>query len=73
MPVVAAEGYSCNVLVSNVERKVKFIKRYSPNLSRMTKQTLFDDLEIDTKLCISECEGEKFKYCNEISKWIENY
>ena len=72
MPVVAAEGYSCNALVSNVERKVKFIKSFGPDLSRMTKQTLFDDLEIDTKLCISECEGEKFKYCNEIAKWIEN-
>ncbi|MBW2472538.1 MAG: hypothetical protein JRE18_10710 [Deltaproteobacteria bacterium] len=73
MPVVAEEGYSCNALVINVEEKVEFIKIFGPDLSRMTKQSLFDDLEIDTKLCISECEGENFKYCNEIAKWIENY
>jgi hypothetical protein len=73
MPVVADEGYSCNDLVINVEEQVEFIKIFGPDLSRMTKQSLFDDLVIDTKLCISECEGENFKYCNEIAKWIENY
>ena len=54
MPVVAEEGYSCNDWVSNVEEKVEFIKIFGPDLSRMTKQCLFDDLEIDTKLCISD-------------------
>ena len=37
----------------------------------MTKQTLIDDLKKDTIQCIGEYEGENFKYCNEIAKWIK--
>jgi hypothetical protein len=73
MPVAAEEGILCDSYYNDVQRKVGFIKSFGTDLSEMTKQTLFDDLEIDTKLCISECEGEKFKYCNEIAKWIENH
>ncbi|MFC1827425.1 hypothetical protein ACFLZQ_05820 [Thermodesulfobacteriota bacterium] len=72
MPVVAEEGYSCNAWVSNVQRQVKFIQNFGPDLSRMTKQTFFDDLKFDTKQCLAGCEGEKFSYCNEIAKWVEN-
>ena len=72
MPVVAEEGYSCKDWVSNVQRKVKFIQNFGPDLSRMTKQELFDDLKFDMEQCFADCEGEKFMYCNEIAKWVEN-
>ena len=73
MPVVAKEGILCNSWYTDVQRKVGFIKSFGTDLSEMTKQTLIDDLKKDTIQCIGECEGEKFKYCNEIAKWIENY
>ena len=70
IPVLAEEGYLCPNWYEHVQRKEKIIKSYGADLSDMAKLRLFDDLKTEVKLCISECEGAKFKYCNEISKWI---
>lgn len=69
-PAVAEEGYMCSHYYENIKRKEKNIKSYGSDLSSMAKKKLFDDLKFDTEQCISECEGQKFKYCNEIAKWI---
>ena len=68
--VVAKEGFMCSHYYPNVARAMANIKGHGDNLSAMAKTKLFSDLENDTKLCLSECEGEKFSYCNEIAKWI---
>jgi len=70
IPAFAKEGIMCNHYVESVQRKVRNIKSFGTDLSAMAKQRLFDDLKFDTNQCISECEGEKFRYCNEIAKWI---
>jgi len=72
MLVMAEEAYMCSYYYKDVVRKVKNIKSYGSDLSGMARNTLFNDLEFDTKQCISRCEGQKFKYCNEIAKWISN-
>ena len=69
-PAMAEEGYMCDHYYKSVQRKGKNIKSYGPDLSAMAKTKLFEDLKFDAKQCISECEGQKFKYCNEIAKWI---
>lgn len=66
----ATEGYMCSTYYENVKRKEKNIKSFGEDLSQLAKKKLKEDLEFDTKQCISECEGEKFKYCNEIANWI---
>jgi hypothetical protein len=67
----SAEGLTCNSWYTDVKRKVKLVKSYGSNLSRMAQDKLYDDLIFDTKQCIAECEGEKFKFCNEVSSAIE--
>jgi hypothetical protein len=68
--VIAEEGYMCNTYYQTVHRKAKIIDSYGSNLSSMAKRKLFGDLKFDTEQCISLCEGEKFKYCNNVAKWI---
>ncbi|GHA19383.1 hypothetical protein [Oceanisphaera arctica] len=68
--VVAEEGYMCGHYYKNIQRKEKNIKSYGSDLSSIARDKLFEDLKFDTTQCISECEGQKFKYCNEIAKWI---
>ncbi len=60
----------CRHYYEGVQRKEKNIKNYGADLSAMARSKLYEDLKFDTKQCISECEGEEFKYCNEIAKWI---
>jgi hypothetical protein len=70
IPVMAEEGYMCDPYYKDVQRKEKNIKDYGQDLSSIARVKLFEGLKFDTKQCISECEGQKFKYCNEIAKWI---
>lgn len=70
MPALAEEGAACKHAYETVKRKVNNIKSYGADLSSMAKEKLLDDLKGDTKFCISQCEGEEFKYCNEIAKLI---
>jgi hypothetical protein len=67
----SAEGLTCNIWYADVKRKVKHIKSYGSNLSRMAQDKLYNDLIFDTTQCLAECEGEKFKFCNEVSLAIE--
>lgn len=69
-PTIAEEGVMCGFYYEAVQRKEKNIKSYGSDLSQMAKNKLFEDLKFETKQCISQCEGYKFKYCNEIAKWI---
>ena len=68
----AQEGFMCSHYYNKVVRKVNNINEYGPNLSQTAKWKLYKDLMFDTKQCISECEGGKFKYCNEVAKKIES-
>ena len=67
----SAEGLLCQLYFDKVDRKVNLIKSYGPNLSRMAQDKLYDDLKSETKLCLAECEGEKFKFCNQVAFAIE--
>ena len=69
-PVMAKEGAMCDYYYNNVQRKEKLIRNYGPTLSSMAKEKLFGGLNNDTKGCVGDCEGHKFKYCNDIAKWI---
>ena len=68
---LSAEGYMCNYYYADVDRKVNLIKSYGPNLSRMAQDKLYDDLKFDTQQCLAQCEGEKFKFCNQVAFAIE--
>ena len=67
---MSKEGAMCYFYYNNVQRKEKLIRNYEPTLSSMAKEKLFGGLNNDTKGCIGDCEGHKFKYCNDIAKWI---
>ena len=67
----AAEGITCNTWYSDVDRKVRSIKSYGTNLSRMARDKLYEDLKFDTAQCLAECEGQKFKFCNDVALAIE--
>tara|TARA_B100000787_G_scaffold70063_1_gene51514 strand:+ start:277 stop:486 length:210 start_codon:yes stop_codon:yes gene_type:complete len=67
---MSKEGAMCDYYYNNVQRKEKLIRNYEPTLSSMAKEKLFGGLNNDTKGCIGDCEGHKFKYCNDIAKWI---
>jgi len=71
VPTFAAEGPMCSYYHPSVERKVKSIKSFGSDLSRMTLEKLYEDLKFDTRECLAECEGQKFKFCNEVAKAIE--
>ncbi|NDH67695.1 MAG: hypothetical protein EBY22_07285 [Gammaproteobacteria bacterium] len=60
----------CQHYFPNVKRKVELIKEHGRDLSQMAKVKLISDLKFETGECISTCEGEKFKFCNVIAKWI---
>ena len=70
IPAMAEENVMCQHYFPNVKRKVEQIKEYGQDLSQMAKQKLISDLKFETGECISTCEGEKFKFCNIIAKWI---
>jgi len=67
----AAEGIMCDTYYTTVARKAAQIDRLGANLSRLASDQLFDDLKIDVKLCISNCEGRKFDYCNDVARFFE--
>jgi hypothetical protein len=67
----AAEGVTCNIFYTDVDRKVRSIKSYGTNLSRMARDKLYEDLKFDTAQCLAECEGQKFKFCNDVALAIE--
>ena len=69
-PLLAEEGYMCPYYYKEVQRKEKNIKKYGSNLSQLARDKLFEDLKFETKQCISQCEGYKFSYCNDIAKWL---
>ena len=70
MPSISEEGYMCNYYYKNVQRAEKNIKAFGDELSVIAKNKLHNDLRFATKQCISQCEERKFRYCNDISKWI---
>jgi hypothetical protein len=67
----AEEGPLCNMFHSDVDRKVKLIKSYGTNLSRMARDKLYSDLTNGTEQCLAQCEGQKFKFCNDVALAIE--
>ena len=67
---MASEGLLCSPYFTNVTRKVELIKAYGQDLSQMAKDKLIKDLKFETEQCIAECEGEKFKFCDDSAKWI---
>lgn len=69
--VIAAEGPMCSFYHTDVNRKVKQIKSYGPNLSRLAQDKLYEDLKFDLKQCLAECESQKFKYCNDVAMKLE--
>lgn len=64
----AKEGYMCDFYVNEVQRTVTNIESQGNNLSQMAKEKLYDQLKFSVGQCINECEGNKFSYCNDISK-----
>jgi hypothetical protein len=67
------EGYLCSSYFNDVVRKVKNIQNHQNNLSKLALNKLLKDLRFDVKQCISECEGYKFDYCNDIAKKFFDY
>ena len=67
--IQAEEGYSCSAWVENVKRKVGNLEK--KDLSNLARKTLFDSVKIDLKLCLKDCEGARFDYCNKIAKKLE--
>ena len=68
---IAKETVMCGPYVSNVERKVRLLKSYGPNLSKMARNKLYEDLKFDTEQCLAECEGNSFRFCNGVALAIE--
>jgi hypothetical protein len=73
VPVSAAEGVMCRHYFENTQRKMGSIKTYGQDLSNIAMEKLLRDLQGDTEHCIAECEADRFRYCNEVSKWISDY
>jgi len=71
--IFAKEGYMCSTYYESITRKVNIINSYGSDLSKMAEKKLYKDLEFETGHCISECQGKKFKFCNNIAKKIESY
>jgi hypothetical protein len=69
-PAMAEEGFMCSTYFAKVTRKVELIKGHGQDLSQMAKEQLLKDLKFETQQCISECESDKFKFCNDAAKWI---
>ena len=67
--IQAEEGYSCSAWVENVKRKVGNLEK--KDLSNLAKEALFDSVKTDLTLCLKECEGYKFDYCNDVAKKLE--
>jgi len=61
----------CPFYYEAVQRKEKNIKSFKGSLAPMALRKLKQDLVFDTEQCISECEGERFRYCNEIANWLD--
>ncbi len=64
------EGYMCGFYYKAVARKVNNINSLGNSLSDIARARLYRDLKFEVTECISNCEGQKFKYCNEISKKV---
>ncbi|KAB7886087.1 hypothetical protein [Poseidonibacter ostreae] len=69
--VVAKEGSMCNYYYDSITRKVNIIEKKKDDLSKMALKKLYGDLTFEVGQCFSNCEGDKFNYCNEIAKEIE--
>ena len=67
------ESITCPGHYDDVKRQIDKVDSYGSTLSKMAEEQLYSDLEYYTKLCISACDGEKFKYCNSIAKRVESH
>lgn len=47
------------------------INNNKDNLSKMAKESFYKKLYISTDICMDKCNGDDFKYCNDIAKEIE--
>lgn len=63
--VNATEGYMCDHYYQDVHRKNEEFIEYNSKLSALAQKKLLKDLEFDIKQCISECEKDRFLYCND--------
>ena len=73
MPVVsfAAEGVFCSLGFEAVERAVNNMNT-SEQMSLLAKEHIYKELKHKLELCLTDCEGKKFKYCNSVAKDFES-
>lgn len=69
--LIAKEGSMCGYYYDSIARKVNIINQKKNDLSKIAIEKLYEDLKFETKQCISECDGKKFDYCNNVAKEIE--
>lgn len=69
--LIAKEGVMCGFYYDSINRKVNIINEKKPNLSNIALKKLYKDLTFEVEQCISECENNKFDFCNNIAKEIE--
>ena len=58
----------CSTWYQNAKSDVEKLEGYGSDLSRTALKTLRSDLATHTRLCISDCEGREFEYCNAVAK-----
>ncbi len=73
MPVVslAAEGYLCSMGFEAVQRAVNNMNN-SEQVSLLAKDKVYQELKMKLGFCLTDCEGEKFKYCDSVAKDFES-
>ena len=73
MPVVsfAAEGIYCQSSFEAAQRAVNNMNN-SGQLSSLAKKEVYRKLKEELGFCLTDCEGDKFKYCDSVAKDFES-
>lgn len=71
-----AKNYVADALCENaftdVKRADTNIKQQGANLSSMGKRALYKQIQDNVQMCLENCSGDKFNYCNDIARKIES-
>jgi hypothetical protein len=66
----ATEGRMCSMGYEAVMRAANNMNA-NKELSLLAKEAIFEGLRLKMDYCLTDCEGGKFKFCNDFSKYFE--
>lgn len=61
----------CKNAFTDVKRADTNIKQQGSNLSSIGKRALYKQMKDNVQICLENCSGDRFNYCNDVARKME--